>query len=287
MMKRKLLSLLAALGLLLSATAGPVAQNALAAWPVNGECDHFDVSHYFGNVFRGGGNLNNWPTAIYAEMYGDITRFQPCANPWGGEQSTVTQWIAFQSNDAPAGGNEILQVGYIICHGTNDPSCYDSNDVYHQNQLGYFWGWGRNGDCPAYPGDPSPPWGTWLGTVPNSGGGPVYHSFQLTRGRPPQYQYYVYIDGVIKAQINPDKICWANDTAHVAGSWAAERHDPNDGFGGVGYVWFQNSAIAYNYGSLGNPFFTTGTDSPTCDLDPEFHCSIPVNNKVGFITTQQ
>lgn len=230
---------------------------------------------------------NGWTTSVYGELYGDTTRFQPCTNGFFYDQSNVTQWIAII--DPYSGSpNTIIQIGYLKC-GYNNQSgmCSGTPGSFY-----YFWAYGHENNCELYPYQEVPN-GKSLGLVP---AGAVYHSFQITISRTDGYIRF-YIDGNIQTLnyggsnhtvLDPARVCWTSNSQTEA-SWNVERHDPNDGFGGVGYAWFQNTKYAHDLGALGaNP---TNWNSNYCNRSgnqsTEYSCSVASTTKVGFITTQQ
>lgn len=261
------------------AMAGP----ARAAWPVNGDCDTLDNGHsFFGNYAPH--SPTNHPTSIKASLYGDPARFQPCTNPGFLDFPNDTQWISIE---VPGTSWDIIQVGMEMCTKADTGNCYDANGVDHVNQLGYFWAYGRLANqCDGYT-DSHAPYGIWLGAVPLVGvpPGPGYHTFQITDSRT-QPTTYIYIDGVQVASILTQKICWIenpNTGTHIP-DFAAERHDPNDGFGGPGPVWFKDMQWADDWGSLVN---TNLSSCGSVSLQAEFQCTYSSTTKFGLSTVNQ
>ncbi len=250
----------------------PAAAPALAAWPINGDCDYFSQGNYFGSMGVGYNTGNN---GTAADIWTDTARFQPCTNP-NTEGGGVSQWVAL------SGGTEeynIVQIGVIKCNKLSwtqysDGACSTTSRL---NTLNYFYAWGT-ANCAGFSDHLPRP--VYLGTTFQTN----YDNFKVEINHT-THVIRMLINGVVKKSMSIGSMCWIDD-AYVKSSWATERWDPNDGFGSTeGPTHFDDMQLSVNNGA---PSYTSYTAScGSVYLDPEFNCHLFSSDHAGFSTTNQ
>ena len=257
------------------AMAAPVS----AAWPVNGDCDLLDNGHsFFGGLVEFGtqGVVKNGASA---QLYTDESRFQPCVGGGSGiYEGDVSQWVGIQAPGIGTDPWNIVQIGLDKCQfpqssAPTDSPCYPT----HAGRLVYFYAWGANSDgrCPG--GGTHSPRAIYLGDAPMAG----YHTFSITHPIDTD-RVFLWVDGISKGSFSDANLCWLYSRNYTMGVYSAERHDPNDGFGGVGPVHFNVTRYQENWGTTWLTADWTSTAS--CINDPEFQCIRYAGNHFGFQT---
>lgn len=272
--------LLLALPLVLGIFAAPAP--ALAAWPINGTCDHGTTGHFFGShdVKEEAGVAK---TAVFAGLYVDSARFQPCTGPLLDEVGASSQWVALEGT-IPGSTRNILQVGMIKCNNENYGQYADSAcTTARVGKLVYFYafGWDYFPECNGGTHDPRP---IYLGdatTIPN------YWSFK-TIWRQDLGRVQFWIGASKLADISDVNACWLLSTPYPPrATFAAERVDPNDGLGNDAGAPVHFDTTRYSTTTTGAPVWKT-SNLTNCagmtQMDPEFVCSWFSSDHFGLET---